>query len=264
MKEREPLRVMAIRGVGNDHGDEHWKVKWLEAMFHGINRWDPDLSVEFDFVDYEDLFETALDDGASLVSRLWLILGSDCLRWVDRRRRSRRANNLAGELRWTAGMVVQWMSSDNVRRRSRERLLKHLCAFQPDILFAHSLGSLISYDTLARDQSIATQHMTLVTFGSQLGNRCVQDRFPGKQVTELPVRNWFQFYNRHDDIFTARVRLKANNYREIDTHFDLPGVGDHAAVSYHSHAAVSEHVWRPLLEPDRLRRVIETLDAPIE
>jgi hypothetical protein len=39
-------------------------------------------------------------------------------------------------------------------------------------------------------------------------------------------------FNRHDDVFTARLRLDDPAFRQIETDFDVPGLADHDAVRY--------------------------------
>jgi pimeloyl-ACP methyl ester carboxylesterase len=218
MTSREPLRVMAVHGVGDHHSNLDWMLDWREALAQGIGRWDPDQEVEYDFVAYDDVFEADQPDSQSLVAWLWTILGADCQRWL--RRNARHGNHLervSESLRWTAGMVVQWMSDAQLRQKARARILDRIRKFQPDVLCAHSLGSLVAYDTLARLPETSTRSLIFVTFGSQIGNRCVQNHFPGSQVAGLPIRHWYHLYNRHDDIFTARIRLVCDNFSEIDT-----------------------------------------------
>ena len=255
MKPKKPLRVMAVHGVGDHHTDHGWKDSWRSALAQGICRWNPDLAVEYDFVTYDDLFEAAQPDDGSAMSWLWAILGSDVLKWLGRRRGlGNQLERARDELRWTAGMVVQWMRDKSLRHKTRNRIRARIQEFQPDVLCAHSLGSLVTYDALARRPSAATRSMVLVTFGSQIGNRCVQANFPGGQTTRLPVRHWYHLYNRHDDIFTARICLAVDNFTEVNTPFNLAGLGDHTATAYLAHAAMSEQVWRVMLESERLAR----------
>lgn len=256
MNSTKPLRVLSIHGVGEHHSNLNWTTAWRDALAQGIRRWDPEMAVEYNFLCYDDVFAMKDQSEACLMSWLWMILGADCFRWLGRPRcRSKPTRTLRDEIRWTAGMVVQWMSDVELRRRTRERVASRVESFEPDVICAHSLGSLIAYDAIASGPTRLSRELTLVTFGSQIGNRCVQQRFPDGLVTRLPVRHWYHLYNRHDDIFTARIRLTADNFSEINAHFNLAGPGDHAAAGYLAHAAMSEHVWRRLLEPGRIARI---------
>ena len=54
-------------------------------------------------------------------------------------------------LRWRAGMVAQLAVESDLRKALRTKLVAALEQFQPDILAAHSLGSLITYDLFRND-----------------------------------------------------------------------------------------------------------------
>ena len=253
MHETRTLRVMAVHGVGRHYDDLEWITAWRAALSQGIRRWNPELAIEFDFVTYNDLFERRCASEESLAARLWTILGPDCGKWIRRQRKlGKPLERASEELQAAAGMVVEWMTSNTLRRAARRRIAEHLESFQPDVLCAHSLGSLIAYDALAREDLSAQEALTFVSFGSQIGNRCVQQHFPQRRLSPLAVRRWYHLYNRHDDIFTAPIQLDCNRFTQIDIPFNLPGPGDHAALAYLERAEMSEHVWRPLLEPQRL------------
>ncbi len=256
MSASKPLRVLAVHGVGDHHTDRSWTTTWRDAIQPAICRWDPERDVQIDFVSYDDLFESAEPDAGSLMSWLWTLLGSEFPRWFGRRQAMGHYLERARyELRWTAGMVVQWMRDEHLRESARKRILKRIEQSQADMICAHSLGSLVCYDALARPRASGEPWpLVFISFGSQIGNACVARKFPDQRATALAVRHWYHAYNRHDDIFTARVRISADNFTEVDTPFNRPGVGDHAAAAYLAHAVMSEEVWRPLLEPGRLAR----------
>lgn len=47
-------------------------------------------------------------------------------------------------------MVVQWAEDEKLRRATHERILDAVRRFDPDVVVAHSLGSLVAYDAFAR------------------------------------------------------------------------------------------------------------------
>jgi hypothetical protein len=49
------------------------------------------------------------------------------------------------------------------------------------------------------------------------------------------VRHWIHLFNPHDDVFTAEIRLPAENFTQVETRFRLPDFGDHDASRYLGH-----------------------------
>src|SRR6185312_6511996 len=60
------------------------------------------------------------------------------------------------DVRWTAGMVAQLCTESGLRRDLRNVLAKALTDDPPDLIAAHSLGTLITYDFLRNDPRGAT------------------------------------------------------------------------------------------------------------
>src|SRR5262249_28613025 len=149
------------------------------------------------------------------------------------------------------------------RNRLRARVLKAVAAGTPDVVCAHSLGSLICYDTFQRNPGVVS-NATFVTFGSQIGNPFVRDCFAGR-IEALDARMWYHLYNREDPVFTAELRLQANNFAEIQTPFDKPNDAlNHDPVWYFNHANTQSRVWFDLsgAQPARaLTRDLRTTGA---
>jgi hypothetical protein len=133
--------------------------------------------------------------------------------------------------------------------------------FNPDVVCAHSLGSLASYDAFIQLPAGARnriREVTYLTFGSQIGNPFVRAQFGGR-IVPLPCRRWFHLFNAEDDVFTARIRLQADGFEQVDTLFDLPDPLDHDAGAYLQHANTVNRVWAsiaggPEYEPLRAAR----------
>lgn len=267
------LKVMGVHGLG-DHRNSGWADAWRDAIagVGPIRDAGGAAAVEFVPFSYDDVFERAhisWQEASRAVAKLigsGLASGGDALRG---RARGIAAVNVApphagiGEppggwrrarhrLRWSAGYVVAWVEDDGFRRQTRARLRAALSAERPDVLLAHSLGSLISYDALAtRDDRPAGDGFTFVTLGSQLGNPFVRRNLAPRGLRPLDVRRWVHLYNPEDQVFTAPIRfaepVSPGRFRQVLTHFDLPGFADHSAVHYLAHPATAEAVWRPLV-----------------
>src|SRR5207245_8351175 len=127
--------------------DPNWVNEW-ESVVAGAM---PGTDIVPGHVDYDDLFDFSLS-AATTAKAIWELTKSgvnsgltnlgDRLTGLFGRRRDLIGNvtNLVG---WTAGMVVQWAGDPDLRKRCRERVLAAITSFQPDVVCAHSLGSLI-------------------------------------------------------------------------------------------------------------------------
>ena len=59
----------------------------------------------------------------------------------------------------------------------------------------------------------------------------------------LPVEWWYHLYNDEDAVFTAPIRLpSAQNFTQVETHFDIDGLADHDATEYLSHLSARNAV----------------------
>ena len=167
---------------------------------------------------------------------------------ADLFRRQRGFGDLAESVRWTAGMVVQWAENNRLRASSRQRVLEHTRRFEPEVILAHSLGSLLCYDAFARAEGRALiAGRTFVTLGSQIGNAFVRSTLGGR-IEPLKAAQWYHLFNPHDDAFTARLRIPAANFEQVDCAFDIEGMLDHDAGEYLSHANTTNVVWRNIAQ----------------
>ena len=90
------------------------------------------------------------------------------------------------------------------------------------LVCAHSLGSLLCYDTFQRDAAVMAGK-GLLTFGSQIGNPSVRDCFGGRIAPLDRARRWYHLFNREDHVLTARIKIDAPNFPEVLTEFDKAG-----------------------------------------
>lgn len=258
------IRVLCIHGVGHGDVDPALREEWGASLRRSFLRANPTVRLNVEYLSYDDLFDQAphtvltyaealLRLGGSMASSMW-----DELR--GRRRGMTGASGCAETLRWTVGMVAQWAESAQLRQATRQRLAEAMQGFQPDVVVAHSLGSLISFDTFSRvrdeegrawDGPGLVRGRFYVTLGSQIGSRCTRSLLGGR-IEPLHARHWFHLYNPHDDAFTSELRLSVSNFDQLTTPFDVSGVLDHDAVGYLRHAAALEGCWRSiaLAEPE--------------
>lgn len=245
------LKILGVHGLG-DHRTSTWKEDWtaaLHAVFPGQN----DLQLEFSFLTYDDIFEKVELSAWETMQAVWKLSRSAVGSALGRQRGV--LSNVSDGIKWTAGYVVAWVEDEDFKEKTRKRVLDAMVAEQPDVVLAHSLGSLITYNAFSHPDAgrpaaaAAIARSRYVSLGSQIGNPFVVGNLTAGRVDPLPVKYWHHLYNVEDDVFTAPIRLwDANNFRQVDTPFDIDGFGDHSAVEYLKHANAVEAVWRPLAE----------------
>lgn len=243
------LKVMCVHGLG-DHRQSDWQIAWPAAVRKSIPG-NLDLKLEFVFVTYDDIFETVKLSPWETLAAAAKLLASGATSAFGRRKGF--LGDISEKVRWTAGYVVAWVEDDGFKARSRKRILDALVQHKPDVVVAHSLGSLVTYNAFTHPDAKAAPYApllakaTYVTFGSQINNPFVIKNTTNGRVQEIAVRFWHHLFNKHDDIFTAPIRnWNVANFRQTDTPFDLEGVGDHEAGGYLGHRNTIDNVWSPL------------------
>ena len=188
------LNVLCVHGIGHGDTDPTLAPSWTDAITANIKRWNANAAVTCDFFRYDDLFDHEPVNAATYGEAFAKLLASGAVHGIgDLIPGSRGIFELPEQIRWTAGMVAQWSSEDDLRANLRARLLSKLGRKSYDVVAAHSLGSLVCYDTFRRNPAALTNKV-LVTFGSQIGNPFVRDCFAGR-IEPLDARAWYHLYN---------------------------------------------------------------------
>lgn len=253
------MQILAIHGVGHGDAKTDWQPTWRDAIVNGLAAWRPDLQPpDIVWLTYDDLFERAPLGASEVAEALFRLSASGLFFGLTDRLRSRGGLQSALEaVRWTAGMIAQWVALEDLRQQLRDRLAQAIEQVQPQVVLAHSLGSLIAYDTLRRDEvahGTLAQDLTFVTFGSQIGNPAVRSVFGGRIAPLESVRFWWHLYNEEDDVFTCPVGLPdSERFRQVDTFFDIPGAADHDGAHYLGHDNTGLTVWQDLASTARGR-----------
>src|SRR5690349_16553580 len=146
------LHVLCVHGIAHGDADAEMPPTWTAAISSGIRRWSPDLDVHVDFLKYDDLFDHAPLNVLTYGEALARLMASGVIHGIgDWFAGTRGLGDVPDTIRWTAGMIAQWASEDDLRGQLRDRLLEWMQAKEYDVVCAHSLGSLISYDAFARN-----------------------------------------------------------------------------------------------------------------
>ena len=277
----EAIRLLGVHGVGNHSLDRTWQRRWREAMDDVADRLrERGLSprpTRLEFAMHDDLFEAADLRWTDIVRAVRLLAGnairaSDLLSgavplFEGSRRGGRGELSFRERLRWTAGMVVEWVENAEFRRALRDRLAAAIREHDPHVVLGHSLGSLVAYDLFnSPGGADLARGRRLVTLGSQIANPFIAGGWPEGRVRPLPeALEWVNLYNPDDDVFVrsfaglpgfaVQPGLAATpaawpmRFRELWTEFDVPGWADHAAREYLAHPATVEGLWTEVLAP---------------
>jgi len=240
------ISILCVHGIGHGDVDPLLKPSWTKAITDDIQRWNPDCEVNCEFLSYDDFFDHAPLNPITYGQAVAELLGSGIVHGIsDIFTGSRGLFDLPAQIRWTAGMVAQWATEDDLRVRLRNHVLNALNAKQFDVVAAHSLGSLVCYDTFSRNAA-AIAGKVFLTFGSQIGNPFVRDCFAGR-IEAVDARMWYHLYNPEDHVLTTEISLSAGSFRQIFTDFDKPDdILNHDPVWYFNHANTQAQVWLDL------------------
>lgn len=237
------MKILLIHGVGHKEMSGSWDEEWKSAIANAVGSVNATETLQFDKFAYDDVFAKAELNAGVVAEALARLLASGVWHGIGDIIASR---GFGDDFRWTAGMVAQWAADQNLRAKCNAELVKKMAAFQPDVVCAHSLGSLIAYDTFAGNpQTVAGKKF--ISLGSQIGNPFVRSIFGGRLVPLPKDSLWFHLYNREDDVLTAEIDVRADNFQQVNTFFDIPGAADHDATRYLSHPNTITQVWTRLL-----------------
>jgi predicted alpha/beta hydrolase family esterase len=241
------ISVLCVHGIGHGDIDPNLQQTWTDTITAGLATWDHDITVTCDFLKYDDLFEQEPLNSVTYATAFAKLLASGVVHGIgDLFTRERGLFELPDKIRWTAGMVAQWISEEQLREKARALILKKLQADDYGVVCAHSLGSLLCYDTFLRNPK-AVKGKYFVSFGSQIGNPCVRDAFAGRIAPLQQAARWFHLYNPDDHVFTADIHMDAANFEEVGTEFDAPNdILNHEATWYLDHQQTRSTVWREL------------------
>jgi hypothetical protein len=211
-----------------------------------------DIDLDFVFTTYDPIFERVDISPAEAVTAVYKLTRSAIT--SPFRRKKGVIGTVSDRIKWTAGYVVAWVEDDGFKRKSRKLVLDALLEHQPDIVLAHSLGSLVTYNAFTHRDAEAPEiarrlrGVRYVTLGSQIGNDFVVRNLTPGRIISPKVRRWYHLYNRHDNVFTAEIRIHdADNFQQVETVFDDPGFANHSAPSYLSDEATIAELWRPIV-----------------
>lgn len=243
---RQQVKVLCVHGIGRHEERPGWFEPWRELVTTAIREHAPQCAVEAVPLLYAEEFRETGVSAAEVGRALGELLASWA--WhglLDLIPRPRGLEQLGDELRWTAGMVAQWVADGALRPRLRRLFLEAVTQHQPDVILAHSLGSLIAYEalSLAGEGDAAARGRHLITFGSQVGHPAVRKRLGGR--LRLPaLQRWHHLFNPEDRAFTRSFSVPGAAYEEVRTPFTADAPIHHGMEHYLRHPAARNSAWR--------------------
>ncbi len=251
------LKILLIHGVGHTEANGTWDAEWQAAIRTAVGGIDAGVTFEFEKIPYDGHFAKAKLDAVVVAEALARLLASGVWHGIGDIFTSR---GFGDDIRWTAGMVAQWAADEELRDSCNEALESMIRQFKPDVICAHSLGSLIAYDTFARKPDLIAGK-TFITLGSQIGNPFVRSIFGGRIEPLKEASFWYHLFNDEDDVLTAGIDITADNFEQVTTFFDIPGYADHDPAEYLSHPNAINLVWRSIVNrrPATLSRSLSSL-----
>lgn len=243
------LKIMCVHGLG-DQRKTPWKEEWQRAI-EDVFANQPNVQLDFTFVTYDPIFEKVDLSAWESMQAVWKLTSSAISTTITGKRGI--VSDVSDKVKWTAGYVVAWVEDDEFKKQTRKLVLDAVTSENPDIILAHSLGSLITYNAFthtdasrpATKAALARAHY--VTLGSQIGNPFVIRNLTNGRIEAPAVKQWQHLYNKEDAVFAAPIKLwDAGNFQQIETLFDISGMADHSATEYLKHTNTVDQVWLPL------------------
>jgi len=253
------MKILLVHGIGHCDANPNYYEPWKAAIAAHLKDRGFDGEPQFDGLVYDELFDQFNKSPAVYATAVAELLGAAAWHTVADSVSSifHPSRGFGDDLRWKAGMVAQLTAEDPLRKALCDRLADKLQGFQPDVIAAHSLGTLITYDFLHNDArgANAAQQATYITFGSQINNVFAHSRlFPGP-VRVPAVKGWFHLYNEDDLVFTAPIQIADDRFLQVLT----PSPAGHDPIGspdqpgYLNHPNTIERVWSALATPSGAR-----------
>lgn len=243
-------KILCIHGIGGkDSTMEQWSKDWEKTI---REKSDITEELQFNFIKIDDLFvESKNRMGIKYMQAITKFIASWVSTTIEEKFRSK---GFLDTVNWYAGMPAQFVTDISLRKSLQARIRKVIDEFQPNIVFAHSLGTLIAYDVF-RQQSVAGEdnNFVLITAGSQIGHPALRQLFGGA-ILPLNVNYWINFHNENDKVFASRsISINADNYLQVETPFEYSTI-NHEAIKYMSHDNAVAQAW-PMVFPKNVRQV---------
>jgi metacaspase-1 len=246
-------KILCIHGIGHAEANRDWNQPWRDAIVHsfgGANQ----ASLQFAALSYDQIFEQFPSNAAEDAEAVTELLGSAAWHAATDPLQPRAFEPLDAFKyvgRWYAGMVAQWVVDEQLRQKLRDDLTTTMRNFQPDIILAHSLGTLLSFDLFTHDDAGRNllDGKIYITCGSQIANLFIRARMWAGLVPMVSARKWYHLFNKLDPAFTAPISEPGQaRFSQVET--DSPAGHSPTAIGgnpgYLDHPNTLTQVWEPI------------------
>ena len=159
-------------------------------------------------------------------------------------------------------MVTQFAEDEKLRERLRETLTKQIKAVEPDVVFAHSLGTLLTYDLfLHPPQNRIIRDRYFITCGCQIGRSALRSLFGGRLET-VAAREGSNWYNKTTMFWWFRSRFMPTISKPSRPRSSLWAWETMTRVEYIRHANAQNKVWREIAGLPRARVLLHSHRRP--
>ena len=148
------MKILLVHGVGHCENNPDYYKPWRAAITQGLNAAGFQGVPEFVEFTFDDLFKNhdhaakvyleALAELAAAAA--WHSIADPLSEFFHPSR------DFGDSLQWSAGMVAQLCTDNDLRHELYDRLAQAIDRSEPNLIAAHSLGSLITYDFFRNDR----------------------------------------------------------------------------------------------------------------
>jgi metacaspase-1 len=246
-----PMKILCVHGIGHAEARVNtWRNDWKVSIESSVHECDPTARAGIQQFAYDDLFAAEGVSSIEYLRAFAKLLKSWVLHTGDR---GVFDFGVTDQLRWSIGMVAQWTVNEKLRTQLRDKLCAEILAFKPDVIIAHSLGGLVTYDALSHSASCMKLtkggfNGALLTLGTQVGHPAVSEVFAGRIEYPKTLSRWWNLHNENDRVFTRAFSISAaSNFREIRTPFEHATI-NHDADKYLTHDETRTQFWSELMQ----------------
>jgi metacaspase-1 len=234
------MKILCLHGVNteeNPGASDYWFDIWRSALQQQLQRLGPGDVIEFPYNKY---FNAVQSTPGQTISAVGQAFGSLLKNMFSRSRGPQDVN--PGMI----SMVTKWLGADGLRQTLRTHLAQHIRQNNPDLIIAHSLGSLILYDTLMHEPALA-QGRVVITLGSQIAHPALCDAWGGYVAMIAQARHWFHLHNPYDVVLADQpILIQHPAFTQVLTEHMSAFSLNHDAEKYLSHVQTQEQVWARL------------------
>jgi metacaspase-1 len=121
------ISLLCVHGVSHSEIDAEFRPSWTDAITRAVQSCDPDLQPTIDFLEYDELFDKAPLNLLTYGVALAKLLTSSVVHGIgDLLPRTRGIEDIPQVIRWTAGMIAQWSTDDELRENLRDLILEKM------------------------------------------------------------------------------------------------------------------------------------------